>query len=224
MPYALEIRARSRRAILGLVAIIVALVAAKIAHGRMSFGGDFDIERKFGQRFLTGEFLYKNGLNFPYLPADAMYVSPLAMLPTPVAFAVSFSLAILCLYLTVRLWNRMVSHDAPYAAKHSFMIGLVAIALSSHFIIRDLGDAGPNVFLTIILTAGIYAAFQSRKYLSATWLGLATAIKVTPGIFLPFLIWKREWRLALYTSFAAAIWHDTSTRSADLTHTLSSVR
>ena len=203
---ALDLRPRTRRMLIALVALVVALDLAEVAHRRMRFGGDFDISREFGRRFLTGEPLYKNGLHFVYLPSAAMYFSPLAMVPTPAAFLFSFSIAILCVWLTLRMWQRMVSPQDPVVARRGFVIGLITVFLASHFLIRDLDDGGPHVILLAILTAGIYSIFNRRIGLGATWLGLAIAIKVTPGLFIPFFLWKREWRLALYTAFASACW------------------
>ena len=203
---ALDLGPRMRRLLIAVVALVVALDLAKVAHRRMQFGGDFDISREFGRRFLTGEYLYKNGLHFVYLPSAAMYFSPLAMLPTPLAFLAWFSIALLCIWLTVGMWHRMVSQQDAVVARRGFIIGFITVILASHFLIRDLDDGGTHAILLAILTAGIYSIFNRRIGLGATWLGLATAIKVTPGLFVPFFIWKREWRLAAYTAFASACW------------------
>ena len=48
--------------------------------------------------------------------------------------------------------------------------------------------------------------WKGRVELGAIWFGLATALKVTPGLFLLFFIWKRQWRLAVCSSIAAACW------------------
>ena len=203
---ALPISPRTRRWLIGFTCLAIALDLGKVAHRRMSFGGDFDVAREFGRRFLHGEYLYAHGLQFVYLPSAAMYFSPLALVPSAVSFAAWFALAILCLWLTLQMWHRMVSMHHAMVTRHGFIIGLVTVFLASHFIVRDLDDGGPHTILLAILTAGIYSAFKQWKRLGAVWLGLATAIKVTPGLFVPFLLWKREWRLAAYTALASAFW------------------
>jgi hypothetical protein len=57
-----------------------------------------------------------------------------------------------------------------------------------------------------MMVGGLYAIWLGRERLGAVWLGLAIALKVTPGLFVPFFIWKRQWRLALYTTLAACVW------------------
>jgi len=42
--------------------------------------------------------------------------------------------------------------------------------------------------------------------LGAIWFGLATTLKVTPGLFLLFFLWKRQWRLAACTAAAIVGW------------------
>jgi alpha-1,2-mannosyltransferase len=203
---ALQLSPRTRRLLIGFTCVAIALDLGKLAHRRMSLGGDFDVAREFGRRFLQGEYLYAHGLHFVYLPSAAMYFSPLALLPSAIGFAAWFGIAILCLWLTLRMWQRVISVHNATVAQHGFVIGLGTVFLASHFIVRDLDDGGPHTILLAILTAGIYSLFKQRKWMGAIWLGLATAIKVTPGLFVPFLLWKRQWRLAAYAALASAFW------------------
>ncbi len=202
----LPISARTRRLLIGLTVVAIALDLGKVAHRRMSFGGDFDVAREFGRRFLHGEYLYAHGLQFVYLPSTAMYFSPLALVPAAISFTAWFGIAILCLWLTLQMWHRMLSSRHATMTQHGLVIGLVTVLLASHFLVRDLDDGGPHTILLAILTAGIYSAFKQWKRTSAICLGLATAIKITPGLFVPFLLWKREWRLAAYIAVASAFW------------------
>jgi hypothetical protein len=78
--------------------------------------------------------------------------------------------------------------------------------LASHYLIRDLDDGGPHLILLAIAVGGIYSVWRGRDALGGIWFGLATALKVTPGLFLLFFVWKRRWRLAAYTAVAVAGW------------------
>ena len=69
------------------------------------------------------------------------------------------------------MWQRMISRHNARVTQHGFVIGLIAVFLASHFIVRDLDDGGPHTILLAILTAGIYSAFKQRKCMSAIWLG-----------------------------------------------------
>jgi hypothetical protein len=168
--------------------------------------GDFDVHRDFGRAFLRGEYLYHGGQCFNYMPITAMYRSPLALLPPRAAMAGRYLLALACLGLTLRFLHKMVFNGGPTEARRKFVIGFVSVLLAFHYVIRDLDDGGPHLIMLAILVGGIYCVWQGREKLGALWLGLIIAVKMTPGLFLPFLLWKRQWRLAGYTTVATVAW------------------
>jgi hypothetical protein len=91
--------------------------------------------------------------------------------------------------------------DSPFS-----ILIIATLILGVHYLIRDLDDGGPNLILLSILLGGMYCVWQGRDKLGASWLGLAIAVKLTPGLFLPFLLWKRKWRLLAYTTAATLFW------------------
>jgi hypothetical protein len=167
---------------------------------------DFDVHRYIGQRFLSGEYLYGGGLCYPYMPSAAMYFSPLALLDRGTGLALRYAAAIACLWLTLFLLYRMVRGRSKVLPTENFWVNAVTLLLTLQFALQDLDDGGPHLILLAILTAGIYSVWQGREKLGAMWFGLATALKVAPGLFLPFFLWKRQWRLAGYTAIASLCW------------------
>jgi len=196
----------NRRIALAAAGIFIAADLVAVALRRMRYSGDFDISMEFGRRFLSGQHLYEGGLHFPYLPAAAMFFSLFALMPKPLAFLVFYSLAIACLWLVMRLLGAMVCGAEPILRDRSWQVAAAALILASHYIIRDLDDGGPNLMLLALATGGVYYAWAGREIAAAGCLGAATALKAPAGIFIPFLLWKRRWRLAAYTTAAAAIW------------------
>ena len=197
----------------------VARVGAKI--------GDYDINREFGRRFLAGEPLYQGGQCFNYMPASALYWAPLALVPPRVGMALRYLTALACLVISLRILHRIVSGAAHRGSRMEdrgskqkrpgdlpssifdpqFSILIIAtLLLSVHYLIRDLDDGGPNLILLAILLGGGYCICQGRDRLGALCLGLAIAVKLTPGLFLPFLLWKRQWRLVAHTTVATFFW------------------
>jgi Glycosyltransferase family 87 len=192
-----------------LTAVIIALVAidfVTVALRRVRHSGDFDVSMEFGRRFLSGEHLYRGGLHFPYLPSGAMFFAPFSMLPKPLAFALFYSIAIIGLWLVMRMMAAMVCQANPAVHRRRLPIAMATLILASHYIIRDLDDGGPNIILLTMAVGGIYLAWKGDEGPAAGCLGAAAAFKATAGIFIPFLLWKRRWRLAAYTIAAAAFW------------------
>jgi alpha-1,2-mannosyltransferase len=168
--------------------------------------GDFDVNREFGRRFLAGEYLYKDAQCFNYMPVSALYWSPLAWVPPRVGMAVRYLVALFCLGPTLRWLHKMVFAGHPWELRKTLAIAFISLLLASHYLVRDLDDGGPHIILLGILVGGFYCLWQGRKKTGALWLGLAAAVKITPGLIVPFLLWKRQWRLAAYTSIAALGW------------------
>jgi hypothetical protein len=167
---------------------------------------DFDVHREVGRRFLAGEYLYAGGLCHPYMPIAALYFAPLALLDRGLSLALRYTTAVACLCLTLFLLYRMVRDWSEVTPPEGLWISGITLLLAFQFILQDLDDGGPHLILLAILTAGVYAVWQGREKLGAMWFGLAIALKVAPALFLPFFLWKRQWRLAGYTAVASVCW------------------
>jgi alpha-1,2-mannosyltransferase len=214
--------------------IILALAGlGLLAHATISIArvgrkiGDYDINREFGRRFLTGEPLYQGGQCFNYMPISALYWAPMALLPPRAGMVLRYLTALGCLLIIIRILRRMVSREwlvvsghkhsslAPHSIlgprssildPRSFIIIIVTLVLGGHYLIRDFDDGGPNVIVLAILLAGMDCIWQGRDLSGAFWLGLGIAVKITPGLVLPYLLWKRRWRAAAYTTAATLLW------------------
>ena len=198
------LKLRSFGFIIATVIVVVHLVI--ILHRRETHSGDFDVSREFGRRFVAGEELYTGGLHFPYMPAAAMFVAPLAMTNPTAAFLVRYAIALAALWLALSLLNRMVSRDLPTASAHGFVIGAITLVLASHYIVRDLDDGGPHLILLGAIVTGIFLMSERRELLGAGPIGFAIAQKATSGLFIAFFCWKHSWRFALLITMATVAW------------------
>ncbi len=195
-----------RRVILG-VACLGLLANMTVTVGRVGTKiGDYDVNREFGRRLLMHEPLYEGGQCFNYMPMSALYWAPLALVPPRVGMAFRYLTALGCLGLTFRwLWLMTTRGRQPEAGRR-WAVTVASLFLAIHYLIRDFDDGGPHVILLAILIGGIYCIWRGREKLGALWLGLGIAVKITPGLFLPYFLWKRQWRLLGYTCGATALW------------------
>jgi alpha-1,2-mannosyltransferase len=172
----------------------------------MHIGGDYDVHREFGRRFLVGQSLTADNICFNYMPISAMYYAPLALMDPYVGPFVRYLVAVICLAVSFVMLDRMVRpYCRPLRWKAATVIALTVL-LASHYLMRDMTDGGPHTILLAMLVGGIYCAWRGRDKLAAVWLGLAIALKMTPGLLVPFFLWKRRWRLAIYTTLATIGW------------------
>src|SRR5215217_843984 len=187
--------------ILAVVVHGVILVYLRPPHDR-----DFDLHRLMGTWFLTDQNLYSGGICYPYMPVAAMYFSLLALTSRAIGFAFRYMTAIGCLLLTCALFHRMIKAQFQDVAHSNLLLGVITVALAGQFLLYDLDDGGPHTILLGLMMGGVYAVWTGGEKLGAVIIGLAIALKVTPVLFLPFFLWKRQWKLALYTTVAAICW------------------
>jgi hypothetical protein len=83
-------------------------------------------------------------------------------------------------------------------------VGSVLLLLP--LVLRDLDDCGLQIFLLAMASAAAWALVQGQPTRAGFWLGSAAAYKLTPMLFLPLLIWKRQWRAAGFMVAFFCIW------------------
>lgn len=196
----------ARRIFIGVCLVIVAVQAGVVTHRRERHIGDYDISREMGRRFLAGEHLYAGGLHYPYTPSAALSFAPLALVRPGLGLAIRYGAAVAGLWLTLRLLRVMVGRGRRLDSAMVLAVEVVTLVLGAQYILRDLDDGGPHLLLLTILVGGAYCVSRGRDILGATWFGLATVLKAPAGLFLPFLLWKRQWKLAGLSVAAAILW------------------
>lgn len=75
-------------------------------------------------------------------------------------------------------------------------VGLVLL-LCARPIMSDLQHGNINIFVLFLVMAALMAFSRDRTFSAGLLLGFAVVVKVTPGLFLPYFLYKRQWRLLL---------------------------
>jgi len=199
-------RPRAERWIWAACVLFAPFELAAKAFGHTVAYGDFNVHRDFGMRFLQGTPLYKGGHCFNYMPISALFYAPLAMVPPPLASLGRTGLAMVCLVYVMRTLGAMVRGQARAGPWPGVAVAACAVLLCGQYVLRDLDDGGPHLIYLAMILGAMQAVRRGREGRAALGFGLAIALKMTPGLFLPFFVWKRRWRLAVYTSLATAAW------------------
>jgi alpha-1,2-mannosyltransferase len=188
------------------VAIGTAVVAAAAQWIRIVVNpvGDFRNHWVWGGRFVRGEFLYAGGANIPYLPFWAVPYAPLSFLPVHVAQAIVYPVALLATAIVVAVLQTMVAPDLRLDRQKAFWLVVMAIGVSSSYVLRDLSEAGPNTLLMAIVWGAIWAWWSGRPGLGGLLLGGAIALKLTAVLFLIYFAARREFRFVFAATVAAA--------------------
>ncbi|MFG1610880.1 glycosyltransferase 87 family protein [Actinoplanes sp. NPDC049265] len=147
---------------------------------------------------------------FTYPPFAGLVMAPMAVLPFPVVLVGVTVATVVGTALVVR-WLGRVSQSG-WTAKHGLAprlgwFGLAAAVLLALVFepVRETVTLGQiNVLLLVIVAADLLFGLSKGRRWAGVGVGLATAIKLTPGVFIVYLLVTRRWRAA-FTAMGTAV-------------------
>ncbi len=182
--------------------------------------GDFSNHWQLGRRFAQGEFIYyadgkleqppdaatpRRPKDYPYPPFWAFVHAPLTYLPKNLAQLAIYPLFAVSLVSLLWILSRLTELSLPADRRSIFWIAVVAVVLTSRFLIRDMPESGVNLALVTLSWGAVYLWTRRREIFAGTALGLAIALKCTPALFLAYFLWKRQWKMVAATTAAVAL-------------------
>jgi hypothetical protein len=179
--------------LLGLAALFVVLSIqySVKASGHGERANRSAIQRWREQLLHLGDENIYDQYNYPNPPIMAMLLQPIAHLPPFAGSLVWFYLKLGLALVTLGWLFRMIeSPERPFPgwAKN------VTVLLSLRPIMGDLSHGNVNLFILFLVAGALYAFHRSRDWIAGLSLGLAIACKLTPALFMPYLLWKRAWK------------------------------
>jgi alpha-1,2-mannosyltransferase len=199
------LRPRGRLAVVLLVAILSSALASRLAVRH----GDFDLRVYRGAvaSWLDGGSLYGFGLGsrhlgFTYPPFAAICMAPMALLPLGTVTLLNKLVVVAAVIVTTSL----VVRNLPRLRHHS-QVFVVALLVPMVFLLQPVRDTLSFGQVNILLAALVLLDLRSLQCggrWSGVGIGLATAIKLTPGLFIVFLLVAGA-RRAAGTAVATAV-------------------
>ncbi len=196
------------------VIALYVLVALTVGEGVVAIclkDNDFLWHRNLGKAFSAGK-PYANGGQH-YLPARTMFNAATAWLPYRADRTLVYALALGALAWTMRKWRGLAGGRQPLADSLAFATAVLTLVVCGAYLQRDLDDCGLQILLLFLLTAALASLHAGKRMWCGWWLALATAYKLTPFLFLPYLCYKRQWRAAAWMAvflgvlcLAPALW------------------
>jgi alpha-1,2-mannosyltransferase len=176
--------------VLGLLVLFMALSAqytAKVLSDRSAY-------MRWREQLLAldhGENIY-DIYTYPNPPVMALVLRPLAHIEPAFVGALLWyylkaGMALASLYWVFRLVQGNGPAFPPWAKA-------LVVLLSLRPIMGDLIHGNVNLFILFLVMAGLYAFHKGRSARGGLLLALAIACKVTPALFVPYLVWKRAWK------------------------------
>ncbi|MGW5725353.1 glycosyltransferase 87 family protein [Nocardia beijingensis] len=185
-------------------AVLVPLWAAP-QFGLLVNQGDLEIYRSGALQLLHGDPLYAApvppGGWFTYPPFAAMCFVPLALLSFDTARIAVFAITCFALWATIwRCW-RVLGYRAD-GRLAVFCLGLAAVAVDIEAVRGTLWQGQVNLVLMAIIVWDLTRPASARF---RGWsVGVATGVKLTAIVFVPYLLVTRQWRAAATALTATA--------------------
>ncbi len=204
-------RLTTRWRVVTVLGLVVAAALAHYGYGNRHNLLDLRIYTDAVRWWTGGRDLYDYGrpdpvmgsLGFPSPPFAAVVLAPLAWMPFNLVIAIYVTISGLSLVLVTYLVT------APLADRFSqprwYVLGLALPLVSWLEPVRETFTFGQiNVILVLLVVADLLVAVPRASRLAGVGIGLAAAIKLTPAIFIGYLLITRRWRPGL-TAIATAV-------------------
>jgi len=172
-----------------------------------------------GEAVLKGLPLYEDfapGVRNTWPPFFALVAVPLALLDrlSPLVsrgiwIAVSLGSLLVALAIVARrLAGRSLRLRAEVGEGEISLAAaglVVPLLLTDRYVSTNFDHLQVNLLLFALVLAGLELGARGRDAAGGALIGLASAIKVMPLVFVPYLVWRRKWKLAAsaVASFAA---------------------
>jgi alpha-1,2-mannosyltransferase len=197
------------------VATVVAVAAAAVAclwwYGNRHDFFDLRIYVSAMRWWADGNDLYdyvqpdsiQGSLYFTYPPLTAVLLRPLAYLPLDITIAVITAATVVALAVTT--WWLVAPPADRLRVPKWYATGLaVPLVLVLEPIRETLTFGQINMLLIMLILADLLFGVPRNARWAGVGLGLATALKLFPGIFILYLLATRRWRAAAVASGTAA--------------------
>ncbi|HEX6501053.1 MAG TPA: glycosyltransferase 87 family protein [Micromonosporaceae bacterium] len=196
-------RRDNRRRIVTVAVVVLVLVSAHLWYGNRHNFLDLRIYWEAVRWWAHGHNLYdyarpdpvEGSLPFTYPPFAALLMLPLAWTPYLAAVAVFSLVNLVAIGLTT--WWLV----APVARRHDqprwYLVALAVPLVTALEPIRETVTFGQvNLVLAALVVGDLLVAVPRGSRLAGVGVGLAAAIKLTPAIFIVYLLITRRWRAA----------------------------
>jgi hypothetical protein len=146
---------------------------------------------------------------FSYPPTFALLMAPFAAMPmglrVAVWYVISVAATVGCFAISEKLVMRLL--PGRWSENELAWLRIVTVIVSIKFVLAVFEYQAYDTLAYFFVLAGLWAVVVNRALLGGAILALATAVKATPLVFLPYLVVKRRFLAAgFFTAVFIALW------------------
>jgi alpha-1,2-mannosyltransferase len=201
----------------GAAVFVVSLVVFLLLNNSLGFGGyDLTVYLAGGEAFRHGQPVYDATVQsavgigyFTYPPVTMLLFGPMSLLSHNAALTLMVIVGLLALVGVIAIAGRMVG-VVPDRGFIGGVLGLAGLVLWLQPVYDSIGQGQINILLVLLILLDLWLAEsrpavdgvagaesgRGRRWPTGVLIGLATAMKITPGIFIVYLLLTRRFRAA----------------------------
>jgi hypothetical protein len=135
---------------------------------------------------------------YAYPPFMALAAIPLAQLPGMSSLVGYYALNAVAGCCTIALaWRLAGAPSLTGLPRRWWTVVAAGLVIGFRYLLAPLDNVQPDLMLAAIVMFGVWQLWHGRDVRAAVWLGVATAMKCTPLLFAPYLVWRGRPRAAL---------------------------
>ncbi len=181
--------------------ICIVVLIASFINGVILKHNDFQNHYDLGSMFLQGRpyLMPDNKPSCAHYPVGRLMINAsLAIFPYRIARGVFWTISIIALVLSLKMWHQMAQKRRAVSETKAFAAAALSLGILLRWVVRDFDDCGLQILLLFVLTAAGWAIMRHKSIIGGFLLALAATYKSTPVLFFPFLLYKRKWREAIW--------------------------
>lgn len=211
-PAQAERPARPRRPLVLLATAAALTTVSIVLMSGMGFAFiDLEVYRFGVLKWLDGGNIYGSlpetnlGISLPFIypPFAVIALAPMALIPLGLATVVNFGLSVAALGLTLYLAARRLLPTGDRMAALLVSGFALPLALWLEPVRETMGFGQINLFLMVLVAADCLV--EKPRWPRGMLVGIAAAVKLTPGVFLLYFLIRRDYRALLVTMISGAV-------------------
>jgi len=182
------------------IALYVVLIIVMLGYFRNTLRKgmtDFKVVHRAATRVLHQENLYNfddGHYLYKYSPSFAVLVAPLGLFPLFSAQIIWLVGICVCLFFIMRWSKRMIMGDRSPPA----YLYLLTLLFTSRFWVREIWLGQTDFLMLLFVFLFILSAYRGQESKAGLFLALSVIIKPTSLIFVPYLLYKKKFKLIGY--------------------------
>ncbi|KPL00839.1 MAG: hypothetical protein AMJ91_03160 [candidate division Zixibacteria bacterium SM23_73_3] len=165
---------------------------------------DFEVVHRAATRVLNTENLYNfddGHYLYKYSPVFAIVVAPLGLFSLSSAQIIWLAGMCICLFFIMRWSKKMIMGDKPPPP----YLYILTILFTSKFLVREIRLGQTDLLMLLFIFLFFLSTGGGKELKAGLFLALSLMIKPTSLIFVPYLLYKKKFRLIGYMAITCIV-------------------